>query len=227
MRYNEHGPQRSRPAGWAGRLTAWIAPLLATLPPAAWAQPLVIVSVKAPAINCVFDPSCKVVVNDTSSPIALAGAAGTAFLQSRTYQGKPGAPGNGKHVYLYRIDLRQMYGIVNVPCVSSFAITFGPVVATLDYDKSGTPDQMFVVTAGGLGIVGPKTATRSGDVITFAFNPPVCAGGSPGKGESTYFFGLAAGTAPHAVTATVTETTGPSHAIPARAPTLGSKKRPQ
>jgi hypothetical protein len=203
-------------------------PLLVVVAPAlAWAQPLGIVSVKAPAINCVFDPSCKVVVKDTSGPITLAGAAGKGFLQSRTYQGKPGAPGNGKHVYLYRIDLRQAYGIVNAPCVSTFAITFGPVVATLDYDKSGAPDHVFVVTAGGLGSVGPKTATRSADVITFAFNPPVCVGGSPGKGESTYFFGLAASTAPHAVTATLTETGGKGHGIPARAPTLGSKNPPQ
>ena len=64
-------------------------------------------------------------------------------------------------------------------------------------------------------------------MITFAFNPPVCVGGSPGKGESTYFFGLAASTAPHAVTATLTETGGKGHGIPARAPTLGSKNPPQ
>jgi hypothetical protein len=41
------------------------------------------------------------------------------------------------------------------------------------------PDHVFVITAGGIESVAPNTATKAGDIITFGFNPPVCAGGSP------------------------------------------------
>lgn len=52
------------------------------------------VNVSAPAINCTFDPSCTVTVTDSTAPILIA-AGGTNFLQSRTFVGKPGTPGNG------------------------------------------------------------------------------------------------------------------------------------
>jgi hypothetical protein len=182
-------------------------------------QPLKVVSVNAPAINCVFNPSCKVVVNDTTSPITLNGAAGKGFLQSRTYTGKRGAPGSDRHVYIYRIDLRNSYGIVHVPCISTLALT-GPVVGSLDYDKNGTPDHVFVITAGGLGSVGPKAAYKPGDVIKFVFDPPVCVGSSPGTGQSTFFFGVAANLGPRFVTATITEATGQAHSVQAGVPII-------
>jgi hypothetical protein len=56
-----------------------------------------------------------------------------------------------------------------------------------------------------------------GNDILFTFSRPVCAGGSPGKGETTFFFGLASKLAPIATTAIVATTSG-SLAVAARAP---------
>ena len=97
---------------------------------------LKVVNVGAPAVNCLFDPSCRVTVTDTSAPIPIP-AGGTNFMQSRTFTGKPGAPADGMYAYEYRIDLRNALGITYIPCISSMTIAFGPVVSTMDYDGDG------------------------------------------------------------------------------------------
>jgi len=182
---------------------------------------LKVVNVGAPAINCTFDPSCTVTVSDTTAPIPLP-VGGTNFLQSRTFTGKPGAPADGLHGYEYRIDLRNAIGLTYIPCVSSMRLEFGPVIETLDYDGDGMAgDQVYVVTSGGMGSVGLASATKWGNAITFTFGSPVCAGGSPGSGQSTYFFGLVSAQPAGPVTATVQETGGPTYDVPARAPQLG------
>src|SRR5581483_1139203 len=81
------------------------AALLCTLAGAATAGSLTIVKVGAPAVNCVFQPSCTIPVSDTTGPADLGGAAGSGFLQSRTYSGAPGTPAAGKTGYEYRLDL--------------------------------------------------------------------------------------------------------------------------
>ena len=53
-------------------------------PLAAQAGPLTIVNVNAPAINCVFNPACTVVVTDSLGTFVPPGDAGIARLQSRT-----------------------------------------------------------------------------------------------------------------------------------------------
>ncbi len=181
------------------------------------ACPLKVVNVGAPAINCVFDPSCRITVTDSSAPIPIP-AEGTNFLQSRTFVGKPGSPANGLYGYEYRIDLRNAVGITYIPCISSMTIEFGPVVSTLDYDGDGSSDQVFVITSGGLGSIGLASADKIGDEITFTFSSPVCAGGRPGEGQSTYFFGLVSTKPPRFVTAKVKETTGTVYNVQARAP---------
>lgn len=179
--------------------------------------PLKVVNVGAPAINCVFDPSCTVTVTDTTAPIPIP-AGGTNFLQSRTFAGMPGAPANGLYAYEYRIDLRNAVGITYIPCLSTMTIEFGPVVGTLDYNGDGvTDDQVYVVTSGGLGSIGLASAEKSDNKIAFTFSEPVCAGGHPGGGQSTFFFGLVSTQPPKSVTATVRETTGTVHNVPARA----------
>ncbi|MBI1811111.1 MAG: hypothetical protein HY035_01175 [Nitrospirae bacterium] len=184
---------------------------------AACVTPLKVVNVGAPAINCVFDPSCRVTVTDTTAPIPIP-AGGTNFLQSRTFAGQPGAPANGLHAYEYRIDLRNAMGITYIPCISSMTLEFGPVVSTLDYDGDGVADQVYVVTSGGLGSIGLASAEKEGNTITFNFSAPVCAGGHPGGGQSAYFFGLVSTQPPGPVTATVKETTGTVHNVPVLAP---------
>ena len=180
--------------------------------------PLKVVNVSAPSINCVFDPSCKVLVTDTTATIPLP-TAGTNFLQSRTFMGKPGAPANALYAYEYRIDLRNALGITYIPCITSMTIEFGPVVNALDYNGDGeTGDQVYVVTSGGIGSIGLASAKKDNNKITFTFSSPVCSGGSPGAGQSTFFFGLVSTKAPRSVTATVMETTGQVHDVQARAP---------
>lgn len=193
----------------------------------ALAAPLNIVNVSAPPINCVFDASCTVVVNDTSSPITLAGS-GTGFLQSRTFRGLTGAPAAGLWAYLYRVDMRNAVGITNIGCVNSVTINFGPVASTLDFNGDGTSDQVFVVTGGGLGTIGLASADKVGNQITFTFSSPVCAGGSPGAGQSSFFWGLVSARQPRFITANVTQTSGPALSIQARAPNyLKSRRSPR
>ena len=182
--------------------------------------PLKVVDVNAPSVNCVFDPSCKVVVNDSTATIPIP-TGGTNFLQSRTFTGKPGAPANGLYAYEYRIDLRNAMGITHIPCISSLTIDFGPVVSTLDYNGDGTVgDQVYVVTSGGLGSIGLASAEKEDSKITFTFSSPVCAGGHPGDGQSTFFFGLVSTQQPKYVTATVKDTYGNEYNVEARAPQL-------
>lgn len=176
------------------------------------------VEVSAPAINCLFDPNCRVVVSDSSDIIPIA-ASGPNFLQSRTFRGRRGSVAEGLFVYQYRIDLRRATGIVHIPCLDSLSIDFGPVVRTLDLDGNGNGgDEVFVVTRGGIGIVGIASAEKTGNTITFRFENSVCAGGRPGDGQSTFFFGLVSTHAPVQTTATIVESTGRTYEVRARAP---------
>jgi hypothetical protein len=180
--------------------------------------PLKVVNVSAPAINCVFNPTCTVTVNDTSDNITLS-AGGTGFLQSRTYTGHPGSPAAGLYAYQYRIDLRNAVGITAISCVDWISFDFDPVVSTLDYNGDGiTGDQVFVIIGGGIGTIGIASADKIGNTITFKFKSPVCAGGRPGAGDSTFFWGLVSKTPPHFEMARVHEPAGVTHSVRIRTP---------
>jgi hypothetical protein len=194
-----------------------LAMLFGMIPFAVEAVPLKVVNVNAPAINCVFNPTCTVTVNDTSDNIPMS-TGGTGFLQSRTYNGAPGAPADGLYAYEYRIDLRNAVGAVAISCIDSMTISFGPVVSTLNFGGTPAPDQVFVVTGGGIGTIGIASAFQSGNKIKFNFTSPVCEGGAPGKGDSSFFWGLVSKTPPQFVTATLHESGGANHTIKARAP---------
>jgi hypothetical protein len=184
------------------------------------AVPLKIVKVGAPAINCVFNPPCTIVVNDTTDNVTLS-TGGTGFFQSRTFNGKPGSPGAGLFAYEYRLDLRNAVGLTAIACVDWVSFDFGPVVSTLDYNGDGRRgDQVFVVTSGGMGTIGIASANKVGNKITFKFTSPVCGGGRPGAGQTTFFWGLVSKTGPHFVTAKVHETGGVVHTIQARSPKI-------
>src|SRR5215212_10963683 len=97
----------------------------ASLPLGAQAQPLKIVEVGAPAINCVFQTDCNIPVTDTTGNLLLPTLTpGTAWLQSRTFAGEAGAPGVGTTGYEYRISMTQASGTSD--CVVSFTLNFGP-----------------------------------------------------------------------------------------------------
>lgn len=188
------------------------------LPISASAAPLEIVEVAAPPINCLFARDCRITVSDFSAPITLPGARGEGFLQSRTAPpGEPATVGEGLVPYEYRIDLRAIGGVTAAPCITELSLDFGPFEA-LDYDGDGSPEDVFVVSRGGLGSVGPASADRVGGRIVFRFEPAVCAGNRPGAGESTFFFGLAAAGPPQPVDARLSVSPGGVLDLEARAP---------
>jgi hypothetical protein len=186
---------------------------LILVPTALFAQPLLVVNVSAPAINCVFSPTCKVTVTDLSSPIW-----GSGFLQSRHYRGLAGSPAAGKYVYEYRVDLRNSVGALAIGAITSLTVDFGPDLK-FDYNKDGKKDDVFVVTGGGLGNVGLASAVRSGTKITFTFaGGGVAQGGAPGKGDSSYFFGIVSAKPKKTIVVSAANTLGPPLALKAWAP---------
>lgn len=185
---------------------------------AAQAAPLTVVKVTAPDVNCVFDPSCTITVTDSVGDIVIPGMTGKAILQSRTFSGAAGAPGAGLTGYDYRVDMTQAMSQVDSSCVSDLTVDFGPLVK-LQYNKVGPDDDVYVVTKGGLGTIGLFSADMTDNKITFVFDQPVCAGAEGRKGDTSFFFGLAAKGTP---TGTVASVTVPGYGpldVKARAPT--------
>lgn len=142
------------------------------------AQPLKIVTVSAPAINKVFDPSGVLTVKDRSSAIATKG-----FLQSRYFHGTSPFAG-----YEFRVDLRQLPA--GTKAITKLTVRFTPNIP-VDFNGDGQLDDVFVITSGGLGSVTLASAVRNGTDITFTF-----AGKGVTAGTSSFFFGLAAKYAP-------------------------------
>ena len=184
-----------------------------------FAETLSIVHVNAPAVNCKFDSSCKVVANDFVTDFAWSSSSNDSFLQSRTWpQGKPGTVAAGLYPYLYRIDLSKTMAVANYTCVTSFRIPFGPVEA-VDYSGSGTANHVFVITSGGLGSIEPVTAVRDNfGMIDFTFQQPFCDGGQPGKGGMTFFFGLSSKYSSRKVTSNLSRNIGPTILLDSKAP---------
>lgn len=160
---------------------------VAALPAGALAAPLTVVNVGAPAVNCVFNTSCKVTVNDSVGNFTPPGDTGGGRLQSRTYPGVAPAPAAGKLAYVYRVDLTSVHGVLAVTCVSAISFHFGPI--TKEPYLPGALADMFVVTSGGLGSVGVASATLVGSTVRVNFG----AGGVC-PGQTSYFFGLASAT---------------------------------
>lgn len=172
-------------------LAAWLAAavvLCASAP--AHSASLTVVEVNAPAVNCVFNPTCTVTVTDSVSTLQFTDYGAGAFLQSRTYSAQPGTPGAGLTVYEYRLDFTQALPFTE--CIAGMVLDFGPVVK-LTYPPN-QPAHGYVITTGGIGTVGIESAEQDGSVITFTFKNYLCAG------ASTFFFGMAAGKGPETVT---------------------------
>ena len=191
--------------------------LLLISPLIAQAVTLKVVNVSAPAINCIFDSTCTLTVKDTSDNIVMS-TGGTGFLQSRTFKGAAGSPAAGLFGYEYRVDLRSAVGATAISCIDWMTISFGPVVSTLNYGGDRKPDQVFVITNGGLGSVGIASAVQTGSNIKLKFTTPICEGSAPGKGDSSFFWGLTSKTQAKFVTAIMHETGGATHVVNARAP---------
>jgi hypothetical protein len=177
-----------------------------------------IVPVSSTDLNCRFDTDCTIDVSDFVDTFEVPFGSGEARLQSRSQPpGEPGTPGHGLYAHEYRVNLTPVAGLTALICVQSLAFDFGPV-QRLDYDFDGTLDDVYVVTQGGIGSVGPSAASRGGDRITFSFEPPVCPGSSPGRGESSYFFGLASTDPAGPIVAAVGFSNGESATVDAHSP---------
>jgi hypothetical protein len=192
--------------------------VLALTPAAARAQPLTVVEVAAPAINCVFNPSCTITVTDSVGYLALPYIPPkTGWLQSRTYSGMPNTPGAGLTGYEYRLSLTEAAGYTD--CLGGLVVNFGPL-KRLPYKNNQLAD-VFVITTGGLGTISVKSATRYGDVIEFDFAKQLCLAGGASIANTTYFFGLAAAAAPlpKPIAAEIYSTGSPPfYAVDARVP---------
>lgn len=212
-------PARSPPEPLYPSMRKLHLPVLAILAslavaPAAAAQNQSIVTVSAPQINCVFSTSCTVTVTDLATPYFM-----TGFLQSRVYQAQPGSPAAGKWVYEYRVDLTNVLGTTAVPAMTSLSMPVAAPIVAMDFNADGNAgDQVFVVTGGGLGVVGPSTAWLHGDTLHFTFATPVLAGSSPGGGQSSYFFGFVADSPPTDVGARIEANLATDVFLAARAP---------
>jgi hypothetical protein len=191
--------------------------LICLTPLIAAAATLKVVNVGAPAINCVFNSACTISVSDTTDNIPMS-TGGTGVLQSRTFKGVAGSPAAGLFGYEYRIDLRKAVGVTALSCIDWMTLGFGPVVSTLDYGASTKPDQVFVITSGGMGTIGIASAVQTGSNIKFKFTSPICEGSASGKGDSSFFWGLVSKQPPKNVTVTLHEIGGVTHVVKARAP---------
>lgn len=177
---------------------------LAALPLLAQAIAYRIVRVNAPAVNYVFSHTGTVTVTDKTSPVL-----GTGFVQSRIYRSEPTSPARGKYVYEYRVDLTNVAGILAPRWVSGLSVDFGPP-ATLDYNRDRrAAEEVFVITSGGLGVVGPGSVTQvAANPLRVNFARQIFSGASPGRGESSYFFGLVSPYPPRVIRAQVTTSSG-------------------
>lgn len=181
-------------------------------------------NVSAPAINCVFDSDCTIFVDDVAATFTLPSTTGNGLLQSRmSPRGESGTDGAGLYAYEYRIDLQELIGPGNPGCVTELAVDFGPIVP-LDYDGNGSLDQVYVVTAGGLGSVAPSAVNQTGGVVEFSFSPPVCGDFSDKQdnGASTFFFGMASPFRDREITAVIEHNTSDPLDILAHAPNYTS-----
>jgi len=192
--------------------------VLLAVPAGVRAEELVVVEVNAPAVNCVFQSSCTITVNDSigTIPLPFIATPGTAWLQSRTFSGAPGTPAAGHTGYMYRVSLTEASG--NADCLGGLVLNFGPVTK-LPY-KPGIMADVFVVTTGGLGTISLSRAEKTGNVIEFTFSKPLCLSGPPNIANTTFFFGLAAATTASASTGGIWATgSQPYFAVAARVPT--------
>jgi hypothetical protein len=163
------------------------------------AMALNVVNTSAPSINCVFSTTCTVVVNDMGSNLPNGGR-----IQSRVFQGKPGSPLAGKWAYLYRVNMANAVGFTYVPYVDGMYISGWGTPVAYDYNfDSNYTDQVFVITAGGVGTVGLSSVNVFWGITFFNLSSPVYGGSFPGDGESSYFFGMVSNYPPTVKTAQV------------------------
>jgi hypothetical protein len=154
--------------------------------------PLTIVTVDAKDLLCIYDKGCKIATTDSSVAFDMQDTIGhlpQPRMHTRTVLGAAGSPAAGKTGYLYRLDLTNVVGGLDVSCATAFKLDVGPT-GKFEYFKNGANADVFVVDKGAPGTVGLAKAERIGSGVTFTFRKRICVGTGPGGGESSLFFGL-------------------------------------
>ena len=95
-------------------------------------------------------------------------------LQVRTVLGAAGSPAAGKTGYLYRLDLTNVIGALDVSCATALKLDVGPT-AKFEYFKNGANADLFGIDKGGAGTIGVSKAERIGG-ITVTFRKSICVG---------------------------------------------------
>jgi hypothetical protein len=96
-------------------------------------------------------------------------------LHVRTVLGAAGSPAAGKTGYLYRLDLTNVIGALDVSCATALKLDVGPT-AKFEYFKNGANADLFVIDKGGAGTIGVSKAERIGSGITVTFRKSICVG---------------------------------------------------
>lgn len=165
-----------------------------------------------PTINCLFNNSCTLTVEDTNTPITFTGATGTGYLYTRIYTAATNAPLAGHTGYVYRIDLTRVNAPTTNDYIDTLVVNFGPITP---FTYNGvTSNMVWVATSGGVGSIGPSSATELGNTITFHFSPPIYASSGSFSGQTTFFFGVVSAYTPTTTLARVTGIQAPPPAPP-------------
>lgn len=185
----------------------------------AMAEPLTMVNLSSPALRCVFanNKHCNLDGTASLAAIPIRGIAGKAVLHSLTFPADPDSPAAGLTGYEFRLDLTQATAWPTKVCVTQLTFDVGPL-SKLPYMGRDDRFEVFVINTGATGFVGLASAERVGSAITFVFAKPVCPAAGTDKGESSYFFGFAAATAPREVGAQVKLDSGATFDTSVRAP---------
>jgi hypothetical protein len=83
------------------------------------AAPVDLVDVGASEINCLFSPTCTLLVSNTFSPLALPGTSGSGVLETRVFVGQPGSPDQDVYGYEYRVDLSGVVATNEPACFTN------------------------------------------------------------------------------------------------------------
>lgn len=195
-----------------------VAAALFASPGASQATPLSFVDIDAHAISCLFSRNCKISSHDTAGDIPLpSSASGKAWLRSRTFRGARGSPAAGKRGYQYQVDLTHATSLADAPCVTELALDFGEIIP-LKYGSAGFANHGYVVARGESPSVRLFAAETEGNIITFTFNEPVCAGINDGSGLASYFVGVTSVHSPKSIVASIRLPGQPLVKVKARVP---------
>lgn len=139
--------------------------------------------------------------------IPLPGIIGKAVLQSRLIHAASGSRAEGRFAYQYRVDLSNAITFVDLSCVTNLSVKFGPI-EKLPYAPNSLRDVYEIKQGVPANQVGFSSAVQTGDLVTFTFERPICAGDGTTPGATSFSFGLASRDSPERGAAVLMDVTG-------------------